>query len=160
MRPSPSPTLTTALQKDGHSAAIRDPEVVSAIRAGRKGRIGAIYVEWANHAQQFVAAPWAVIDGMETATAFSTQIAQASPPAWMSNPVRNTAISEAILFCMDQFARAPVTAPRWVIDLSSDGTHNFGASLAVTRQQALDGGAVINALAIVNSDSPFPVSHP
>lgn len=143
------------LQKQGHASAIRDRDVVNAIRSGWHGRIGAIYVEWANHAQQFIAAPWAVIDGMESATAFSTKIADAPQPAWIRNPVRNTAISEAIMFCMDQFARAPVSAPRWVIDLSSDGTHNFGASLAVTRQNALDAGAVINALAIVNSDSPF-----
>jgi hypothetical protein len=143
------------LQKEGHASAIRDRDVVNAIRAGWHGRIGAIYVEWANHAQQHIAAPWTVLDGMESATAFSAKIAAAPQPGWISNPVRNTAISEAIMFCMDQFARAPVSASRWVIDLSSDGTHNFGASLADTRQNALNAGATINALAIINSDSPF-----
>ncbi|MDA8870389.1 DUF1194 domain-containing protein [Rhizobiaceae bacterium] len=143
------------LQKNGHASAIRDPEVVSVIQSGRRGRIASIYVEWADQEQQFIAAPWHIIDGPEAADSFSRQIESAPLPHWIRNPVRNTAISRAIRFCMDQFTRAPVSAPRWVIDLSSDGTHNLGASLEVTRRVALEAGVVINALAIINSDSPY-----
>ncbi|MEM1040098.1 MAG: DUF1194 domain-containing protein [Pseudomonadota bacterium] len=148
------------LQKRGHADAIRHPEVVSAIMAGRIGSIAATYVEWAKQDQQFIAAPWQVIGDADSARRFGEAIDAAPTPPWITNPVRNTSISEAILFCLRQFAEAPVTAVRRVIDLSSDGTHNIGADLQPTRQNALDAGAVINALAIVNSDNPYPyVTH-
>ncbi|MEL6745872.1 MAG: DUF1194 domain-containing protein, partial [Pseudomonadota bacterium] len=148
------------LQKRGHADAIRHPEVVSAITAGRIGSIAATYVEWAKQDQQFIAAPWQVIGDEDSARRFGEAIDAAPTPPWITNPVRNTSISEAILFCLRQFANAPVTAARRVIDLSSDGTHNIGAELQPTRQSALDAGAVINALAIVNSDNPYPyVTH-
>jgi len=148
------------LQKRGHAEAIRHPEVVSAIASGRMGRIAATYVEWAKQDQQFIAAPWQVIGDLESAERFARRIDSAPPPPWIANPVRNTSISEAILFCLNQFANAPVSAARKVIDLSSDGTHNIGAELQPTRQRALNAGAIINALAIVNSDNPYPyVTH-
>ncbi|MEL6966713.1 MAG: DUF1194 domain-containing protein [Pseudomonadota bacterium] len=148
------------LQKKGHADAIRHPEVVAAISGGRFGKIAATYVEWAKQDQQFIAAPWQVIGNAQSASAFGKAIDTAPPPPWITNPVRNTSISEAILFCLRQFENAPVRAARKVIDLSSDGTHNIGAELAPSRQRALEAGAVINALAIVNSDNPYPyVTH-
>ena len=144
------------LQRKGHALAIRQREVVEAITAGEHGRIGAVYFEWAKQDQQTVGVPWRVIDGAEAAVAFGDAVEAAPVPDWMSNPVRNTSISEAILFCLDQFARAPVRAERWVIDLSSDGTHNIGASLSEARAKALAQGATINALVIVNTDNPYP----
>lgn len=148
------------LQKRGHAEAIRHPEVVKAITGGAIGRIAAIYVEWAKQDQQFIAAPWQIIGDTRSAETFGTSIEAAPKPPWITNPVRNTSISEAILFCLRQFARAPFQATRRVIDLSSDGTHNIGAELAPTRRAALEAGAVINALAIINSDNPYPyVTH-
>ena len=148
------------LQKDGHAKAISHPEVVSAIIGGRIGKIAVTYVEWAKQNQQFIAAPWQVISDVKSAQRFGAAIDAAPRPPWITNPVRNTSISEAILFCLDQFAKAPVSAARKVIDLSSDGTHNIGAELQPVRQRALEAGAIINALAIVNSQNPYPyVTH-
>jgi hypothetical protein len=51
------------LQRDGHVAAIRHPEVIAAIRGGLHGRIALAYVEWAGAATQDVVVPWMLIDG-------------------------------------------------------------------------------------------------
>ena len=144
------------LQRDGHAAAMRQREVVETITGGDHGRIGALYFEWAKQDQQTIGVPWQVIDGEETAGRFADAIEAAPVPAWMTNPVRNTSIAEAILFCLDQFERAPMHAARRVIDLSSDGTHNIGASLAEARARAIAAGATINALVIINTNNPYP----
>ncbi len=143
------------LQKTGHARAIRQEAVIQAIEGGPLGRVAATYVEWAKQDQQFIAVPWQIIDGREAAERFATRIDNAPPPFWLSNPVRNTSIAEAIQFCLRQFDAAPVTAVRRVIDLSSDGTHNIGASLPHSRESAVAAGAVINALVIVNSNNPY-----
>ncbi len=150
------------LQKRGHAEAIRHPEVVSAIAGGLIGRIAATYVEWAKEDQQFIAAPWQMIGDATSAQRFGENIDAAPQPPWINNPVRNTSISDAILFCLRQFTNAPFNAARKVIDISSDGTHNIniGAALQPTRQRALKAGAIINVLAIVNSENPYPhVTH-
>ena len=143
------------LQRHGHAAALRKRDVVQVMTGGPHGRIGALYLEWAKQDQQTIGVPWRVIDGAKSAAAFGDAIEAAPVPEWMSNPVRNTSIAEAILFCLAQFERAPMTAERHVIDIAADGTHNIGASLPDSRALALDRGATINALVIVNSDNPY-----
>lgn len=144
------------LQRSGHALALKDPEVVSAIRNGRRGRIAAIYVEWARQDQQFVAADWHVISDAVSAENFAAEIEHSPMPPWISAKVRNTSTGEAVRYCLRQFAMAPVDAQRRVIDISSDGTSNIGADINAVRDHAVAMGVVINALAIIGSENPFP----
>ena len=144
------------LQRQGHAAAIEDPQVIEAIKSGANGRIAAVYLEWAKQDQQFLNVDWHVIDGTSSANAFAKKISGSPMPPWIASRVRNTSTSEAIRYCLRQFQAAPVASDRRVIDISSDGTNNIGAKISVVRDEAVARGAVINALAIVGSKNPFP----
>ena len=50
------------LQKQGHASAISDPRVVDIIQGGLRGKVAALYVEWADQDQQFVGADWHIIE--------------------------------------------------------------------------------------------------
>ena len=145
-----------ALQKRGHAAAIADPEVVDIIENGAHGRIAVLYVEWAKQDQQFLGVDWHVIEDANSARAFSQKINNSPPPPWIDWKVRNTATSAIIRYCVKQFALAPVTSTKRVIDISSDGTNNVGTQVTAYRDEAVSQGVVINALAIEDSVSPFP----
>lgn len=145
-----------ALQKHGHASAIADPQVVEIIENGRTGKIAALYVEWAKQDQQFLGVDWHIIRDAKTARAFAEKIAGSPPPPWINGPVRNTATSAIIQYCLNQFALAPVQSGKRVIDISSDGTNNVGTHVTKFRDEAVSQGVVINALAIEDSISPFP----
>ena len=78
-------------QREGHVAALADPEVISAIQGGGYGRIAVMYLEWADTEFQRVVAPWTVIETEEDAKAFAALLAT-SP--FVSG--RRTAIGAAI----------------------------------------------------------------
>ncbi|MEM8749454.1 MAG: DUF1194 domain-containing protein [Pseudomonadota bacterium] len=144
------------LQRQGHAAAISDPSVVDIIRNGRFGKIGVLYVEWAEQDQQFLSADWQIVEDSASAAAFARTITLSPQPPWIKSTVRNTSTSEAVRYCLRQFDQAPAQAARRVIDISSDGTSNVGAAIAEVRDEAVRQGVTINALAIEDSKSPFP----
>ena len=144
------------MQRQGHAAAIEDPEVVSLIQAGPHGRIAVLYVEWADQQQQFAGVDWEVVGDPDSARDVAEKIRHSPPPPWIGMNVRNTSTSEVVQYCLRRFATAPAVARRMVIDISSDGTNNVGASIGDVRDLAVAQGVVINALAIEDSLSPFP----
>lgn len=144
------------LQKQGHAAAIEDPDVVDIIRSGLHGKIAVMYIEWADQQQQHAGVDWQVVDDLPSAQEFAGRIRHSPSPPWIDRRVRNTSISEVVQFCLRRFATAPVMSRRMVIDISSDGTNNVGAHINAVRDLAVDQGVVINALAIEDSLSPFP----
>ena len=138
------------LQREGYAAAISDQRVLGAIRSGRNGRIGVMFVEWSGVGSQRVLIDWTTIGDAEAAKGFGDRLLEA-PRSFADR----TSISGAIAFAMDQFARAPYAAARRTIDISGDGTNNSGANVTAARDTALAQDVTINGLVIL-SDTPLP----
>ena len=141
-------------QRDGYIAAITHPSVLAAIRSGFLGRIAVTYVEWADAYYQNQLVDWAVIEDEASANAFAAQLA-----AGPLNRAYYTSISHAIDFATVLFDTNGYAGLRQVIDISGDGRHNQGRSLAAARAEALSRGITINGLPILN-DRPQPIGTP
>jgi hypothetical protein len=137
------------LQRDGYAAAVSDPRVLDAIRSGRHGRIGLIFVEWSGAGSQRVVIDWTTIADAEGAKAFGDRLLEA-PRSFADR----TSISGAIEFAMAQLARAPYESIRRTIDVSGDGTNNAGRDVIAARDDALAQGVTINGLVIL-SETPL-----
>jgi hypothetical protein len=138
------------LQRDGYAAAISNPRVLDAIQSGQHKRIAICFVEWSGHTAQKIVVDWTLISDAASARHFGDQIVEA-PRAF----AERTSISGGIDFSMAQLARSPYDAPRKVIDVSGDGTHNSGRSVLIARDEAVASGVTINGLVIL-SDRPIP----
>ena len=138
------------LQRKGYAAALTDPRVLAAIRAGRNGTIAICFVEWSGAGEQMVVADWTVIHDDEDAGGLSAAIL-AAPRSFIGR----TSISGAIDFAMERFVAATQHSSRRIIDISGDGTNNSGRPVTEARDQALAEGVTINGLAIIN-DKPNP----
>jgi hypothetical protein len=137
------------LQRSGYAAAISDRRVLDAIRAGRNGRIGLLFMEWSGVGNQQVVIDWSLIDGPKAAQAFGDRLLE-SPRAFADR----TSISGGIDAAVAQFARAPFTSERQTIDVSGDGTNNAGRDVTLARDAALRAGININGLVIL-SEQPL-----
>lgn len=138
-------------QREGHVAALADPEVISAIQSGGYGRIAILYLEWADADFQRVVAPWTVIGTEEDAQAFAASLAT-SP--FISG--RRTAIGAAIDNSVSLIEGNAYAGQRLVVDLSGDGPQNAGPSLSAARRRADAAEVTVNGLPIDNSrQHPF-----
>ncbi len=132
------------LQREGYIAALRDPEIIKAIRGGQHGRIAVTYVEWAGPDIQIQLMPWRVIDGRASAEAFVAELAGKDYSRY-----RRTSISAALDFSARLFDETAFRAGRRVIDVSGDGANNSGAPLLPIRDRIIESGVVINGLPII-----------
>src|SRR6478736_5824735 len=62
------------LQREGYAAAMANPRVVDAIRSGRHGRIGVLFLEWSGFGSQKVVIDWMIIDGPKAGQAFGDRL--------------------------------------------------------------------------------------
>ena len=62
------------LQREGYAAAMANPRVLNAIRSGRHGRIGVLFLEWSGFGSQKVVIDWMMIDGPKAAQAFGDRL--------------------------------------------------------------------------------------
>lgn len=138
------------LQREGYAAAIANARVLDAIRSGRHGRIGLLFLEWSGVGNQKVVIDWMLIDGPKAARAFGDRLLE-SPRSFADR----TSISGGIDAAVEQFDKPPFTAPRRTIDVSGDGTNNAGRSVDSARDAALALGITINGLVIL-SERPLP----
>ena len=138
------------LQREGYAAALANPRVLDAIRAGRNGRIGVLFLEWSGFGNQRVVIDWMLVDGPKAAQAFGDRLLE-SPRSFADR----TSISGGIDAAVAQLARAPYSAERRTIDVSGDGTNNAGRDVGQARDEALALGITINGLVIL-SDTPLP----
>ncbi|HEX5212151.1 MAG TPA: DUF1194 domain-containing protein [Pseudolabrys sp.] len=138
------------LQRDGYAAAVADPRVIDAIRAGRNGKIAVTFVEWSGFGNQKVVIDWMAIDGPKAAQDFGTRLLESS-----RSFADRTSISGGIDFSVAQFPRAPFASDRRTIDVSGDGTNNAGRDVGQARDEALALGITINGLVIL-SETPLP----
>src|SRR6202140_5847528 len=107
------------LQREGYAAAVADPHVLEAIRAGRTGRIGLTFVEWSGVGAQKIVIDWTTIGDAESAKGFGDRLLEA-PRSFADR----TSISGAIEFAMGHLAHAPYESARRTIDVSGYGTNN------------------------------------
>ena len=63
-------------------------------------------------------------------------------------------------FALAHLGKSPFGADRRVIDISGDGTHNSGRSVNDARDEAIEKGVTINAIAILSAvPLPFNPTH-
>ena len=133
-----------ALQKDGYAQAIRDATVVNAIRSGPLGAIAVTYVEWSSEDEQDTVVPWQVISDDKSAASFADAVAAAD-----RRFMNATSISGAIDYAVKRMFEGGFEATRRTIDISGDGSNNRGRSADSARNDAVEAGITINALAIL-----------
>ena len=148
-----------ALQRRGYAAALTDPGVLAAIRAGPLGRIAVCLVEWSGAAHQHVSVDWRVIDGEASAADFAAMLLAAPRPF-----DGHTAIGAAIDFAVARFDAGGHGSRRRTIDISGDGASRIGKPPDEARDEAVARGIVINGLAIVPPEpppfDPYHNAHP
>jgi hypothetical protein len=133
-----------ALQRQGYVEALNSPVVMDAIKKGLNGKIAVTYVEWAGTTSQDVIVDWQVIDGPESARAF-TDALQSRPP----RRLYRTSISGALDFAVPLFEKNDFRGIKRVIDVSGDGSNNQGRPVTDARDDALAQGITINGLPIM-----------
>lgn len=142
------------LQRQGYIAAFRHPDVIRAVEQGTLGRIAVAYYEWAGYGHMRIITDWTLIDGAEAAHAFAGSL-ELNPPRTASR----TAISSAIDFAVTYFDVNDFEGTRRVVDISGDGTNNWGGLVTIARDRAVLAGVIINGLPIVNG-RPGPSGRP
>ena len=113
--------IEARLQREGYIAALRHPDVVSAIQGGMFGRIALAYVEWAGDHYQRTMLDWTVIEDPAGAHAFADALAETPllTAHW-------TSLSGAIDYAAPLFDHNGIEGVRRVIDISGDGYNNRG----------------------------------
>jgi len=133
-----------ALQREGYMAAITSLEFMRALREGMHGKIAMIYFEWAGVHHRQIIVPWRLIDGPESADAFSADIGRAR-----YSRASRTSVSGALEFGAMLFDGSGYRGIRRVIDVSGDGVNNNGPLVTVTRDEVMAKGITINGLPIM-----------
>jgi hypothetical protein len=136
------------LQREGYVAALRHPDFIRAVQAGRHGRIAITYFEWGRTPRPASWVRWTVIDGPDSAAAFARQVL--SRPLYRAG---GTSISAAITHGSLLFLNA-FEGDRKVIDVSGDGVNSTGDPVEEARDRAVRDGVVINGLPIMIRPSP------
>ena len=137
------------LQMQGTAAAFRRREIIDAITSGPTGRIAVAVMQWSSAESQKIVVPWRLIGGQGSALSLANEISKA--PRRTSDG--GTSIAAAIDAGAFLLARSPFSAPRYVIDISSDGTNNGGGRVERSRDQAAAAGITVNGLTILNEVS-------
>lgn len=138
-----------AIQRDGYIAALRNPGLVAAIRAGRFGRVALAYFEWSGKVFPDSVAPWIIVAGPEDAEVLAAAIA-----ALPSHSVPGTAIGRALDVASALHDARPGAPARRIIDVSGDGPNNRGPEVAAARDRAVERDATINGLPLLVRPSP------
>jgi len=141
------------LELAGLAQAIRDPRVMTAIKAGKHGRIGFAVFAW--HHGQFPA----VVSWMTIASPQDAEIAARAIEArrlvdlelegraqveWYIG--RLTDLSQAIDYADAMLLTAPYAANRAVINIVGNGEDNVGENSAAARDRFVARGGTINGL--------------
>jgi hypothetical protein len=143
------------VQREGYALALRSPEVMQAIKSGRRGRIAFIFFEWAGEDYQLVRVPWTVIDGPDDAAEIANAIEK--------QPIISrggTSISAALSLAGKLLRTSGLQSDRRIIDVSGDGPNNSGPSITPIRDALVAQGIAINGLAISLSVSSPPNMRP
>jgi hypothetical protein len=134
------------LQREGIARAFESATVVEAIAAA-PGGIEALFLQWSDPEKIEVAVEWTRMADGKSAAGFSAAVRAAR-----RSSEGLTAIGAALLAAAAQFERMPVSADRWIVDVSGDGMANFGLPPAIARDRIVAAGISINGLAILTEE--------
>ena len=140
-----------ALQLAGIAAAVRDPDVLSAIRTGPAGRIAITLATWAEPRWPKDAAPWHLIQDRAGAERFARRV-----EAHRRRVNGGTGIGHAVMFCIRLFKDNGFAGSRRIIDVSGDGRETAPRDWNVTPSQAraaaIARGITVNGLVLLSED--------
>lgn len=144
------------VQRLGYLEALRHPDFINAVKSGYLGRIAIGYFEWAGRVEESSVVAWQVIEEAKDAEAFAAKL-EARPIGTR----HGTSISSAIDFGTKLIETNAYFGARRIVDVSGDGYNNTGLPIAVTRDDALARGIVINGLAILirATNATVPLEH-
>ena len=137
------------LQLDGYANAFASSDVQDAISSGQQGSIAVQMIMWSGYNDQQVMIDWTQIQTPSDALSFSQLVATISRPF-----SGMTSIGRAIDFGLAEFSDNGFSSQRQVIDISGDGTNNWGPGPASSRDNALANGIdTINGIAITQDQN-------
>jgi len=134
------------LQHDGIARAFETPKLVEAIAAA-PGGIEALVLEWSDPDKIAITVGWTRIANRASAAGFAAAVR-----ATERTSHGLTAIGAALLAAGVAFDHAPEPAAHKIIDVSGDGTANFGPPPAGVRDRLVAQGVTINGLAILTEE--------
>ncbi|MEO1703282.1 MAG: DUF1194 domain-containing protein [Pseudomonadota bacterium] len=132
------------IQRRGYVEAFRSPEVHEAISKGLLGAVAVMYVEWARNDLKRVIVPWTLLETPADALSFAGRLEAAE----LGN-MRNTSITGAINYGVEQLDTNSFDGSRRVLDISGDGPNNQGGLVTLARDEAVARGVIINGLPLV-----------
>jgi hypothetical protein len=135
-----------ALQHDGIAHAFESPQLLKTI--GRlPGGIEALVLEWSDPEKIAITVGWTRITNRANAAAFAAAVR-----ATHRTSSGLTAIGSAMLAAGAAFEHMPEPAARRIIDISGDGSANYGEPPALARDALVKRGITINGLAILTEE--------
>ena len=134
------------LQHDGIARAFETPQLIDAI-AAVPGGIEALVIEWSDPDKIAITVGWTHIANRSGAAAFADSVR-----ATTRTSHGLTAIGSAMLAAAAAFEHMPEPAARRMIDVSGDGSANFGERPATVRDALVKQGITINGLAILSEE--------
>lgn len=140
------------LEMQGTANALRDPEVVEAIRLS--GGIQLIAFEWSGRNQQVEILPWTMLRTESEVFAAADRI-YSHPRGYSDLP---TALGFALGYSAIQLQNAPIACSRQAIDVSGDGVNNEGYEPFLAYRNFVFDGVQVNGLVIAGA-RPDPVPY-
>ncbi len=141
----------TQIQIEGLAMAIRSPEVIAAIRSGRRGRVGFAVFVWAN-GNLPVFAEWRQIGSAADAVALSEELSLRlhaileSPAALKLGEL--TDLSGAIAFGGAMLLSAPYPTDHAILNIMGNGLDNVAEGPEQARNILVAQGITINGVVI------------
>jgi hypothetical protein len=139
-------------QRLGHAQALKSVEFLDAVQSGANGCIAVTYIEWSGVGSANYVLPWSTICNKEQAETAAQRIADYGDPGYGRARGGRTSISYAIEIATQALEQWQSRTERTVIDISTNGENNDGASLSDSRDKAVAAGHVINAIALTSTE--------
>lgn len=149
------------LQRTGLARALRHPEFLARLQAGRHGRVGIAMFAWSSGSSVAPIVPWLIVASTEDAERAARTLEHSLPAqlgpyggdrdddlAVAARPERRTDTGLAISAGYSLLGRSPHEADRQVLNILTNGPSNEGASPAAARDAVVAEDVVVNAIAL------------
>jgi Protein of unknown function (DUF1194) len=143
---------------DGMAYALQSEAFLTALAAGRHGRIGFAAFAWSSDGKHHLIVPWTLIASQRDAQRVGQMVRAARDQHRFGDRMdrpgddlrggRRTDVSAAIAFAAHLAWTAPFVTQRTVINICGNGEDNVGQDPDEARDQALAEGLVINGLVV------------
>ncbi len=140
------------MQKEGHSDALRSPEVKAAIREGFIGCIAITYIEWSSVGRTRTVLPWRRLCNGDDADIAADEIMKRGDDGSEQGSGGRTSLSFALDIGGLLLDRFPGDATRKIIDISSNGTNNDGLPVAQSRDRVVQKGYTVNGIVLAREE--------